>query len=63
MRLRNIPGSRELIADSQWCIQNPEQWRGRWHQLFENNNPIHIEIGMGKGRFLMTLAGDRKSVV
>ncbi len=57
MRLRNIPGSRELIADSQWCIQNPEQWRGRWHQLFENNNPIHIEIGMGKGRFLMTLAG------
>ena len=47
MRLRNIPGSRELIADSQWCIQNPEQWRGRWHQLFENNNPIHIEICMG----------------
>lgn len=56
MRLRNIPGSRETIAKNQWCIQNPEQWRGRWSQLFENNRPVHIEIGMGKGQFLMTLA-------
>lgn len=62
MRLRNIPGSREMIADSQWCIQNPEQWKGRWRQLFENENPIHIEIGMGKGQFLMTLAGQHPDV-
>lgn len=56
MRLRNIPGSREIIAENIWCVQEPEKQKGNWHQLFENTNPIHIEIGMGKGQFLMALA-------
>ena len=56
MRLRNIPGSREAIVQNQWCIQNPEEQKGRWQQLFENQHPIHMEIGMGKGQFLLTLA-------
>lgn len=57
MRLRNIPGSRQVIAENPWCIQEPEKQKGRWHTIFENQNPIHIEVGMGKGQFLMTLAG------
>lgn len=56
MRLRNIPGSREAIAQNRWCIQEPEQFKEHWHQVFGNGNPIHIEIGMGKGRFLMAKA-------
>ncbi|MCI8281459.1 MAG: tRNA (guanosine(46)-N7)-methyltransferase TrmB [Lachnospiraceae bacterium] len=56
MRLRNIPGSREMIAENEWCIQEPEAQQGCWNQHFKNNNPIHIEIGMGKGQFLMALA-------
>lgn len=56
MRLRNIPGSREIIAENIWCVQEPEKQKGNWHQLFGNTNPIHIEIGMGKGQFLMALA-------
>lgn len=56
MRLRNIPGSREIIADNKWCVQHPEQQKGNWHTLFGNDHPIHIEIGMGKGQFLMALA-------
>jgi len=56
MRLRNIPGSREAIAENHWCIQEAENQKGNWHQIFGNDHPIHIEIGMGKGRFLMTLA-------
>lgn len=56
MRLRNIPGSREMIAENIWCIQEPEKQKGNWHQLFGNTNPIHIEIGMGKGQFIMALA-------
>lgn len=56
MRLRNIPGSREIIAENKWCVQEPEKQKSCWHQLFGNNNPIHIEIGMGKGQFLMALA-------
>ncbi len=56
MRLRNIPGSREVIAENDWCIQEPEVQKGNWHSLFENEHPIHIEIGMGKGQFLIALA-------
>ena len=56
MRLRNIPGADEVIANSPICIQNPTELRGNWKGLFGNDNPIHIEIGMGKGRFLMDLA-------
>ena len=56
MRLRNIPGADEVIANSPICIQNPTELRGNWKGLFGNGNPIHIEIGMGKGRFLMDLA-------
>ena len=56
MRLRNVKGSRETIAASGFTIDNPLEYKGRWHELFQNNNPIYIEVGMGKGRFITTLA-------
>ena len=56
MRLRNIPGADEVISNSVFCIQNPIELKGKWHEFFANTNPIHIEVGMGKGRFLMDLA-------
>ena len=56
MRLRNIKGADEIVSNSPICIQNPIELRGNWKNYFGNNNPIHIEIGMGKGRFLMQLA-------
>ena len=56
MRLRNIPGADEVVQNSTFCIQNPVELKGKWSAYFENENPIHIEIGMGKGRFLMDLA-------
>lgn len=56
MRLRNIPGSREAIAQNRWCIQESEHTKGQWHAIFGNQNPLHIEIGMGKGKFIMALA-------
>lgn len=56
MRLRNIKGAEEFIAESVYVIQNPEEYRGRWQSFFENENPLHIEIGMGKGKFIHTLA-------
>lgn len=62
MRLRNIPGSREVIAEHESCVQEPEQQKGNWHTLFGNTNPIHIEIGMGKGQFLMALAAEHPDV-
>ena len=56
MRLRNIPGAGEVIDNSPSCIKEPVELKGKWHDFLENNNPIHIEVGMGKGRFLMDLA-------
>jgi tRNA (guanine-N7-)-methyltransferase len=56
MRLRNIPGSREAIAGSDYVIHEEESRAGSWHEIFGNDHPIHIEIGMGKGKFIMALA-------
>lgn len=56
MRLRNVTGSREVIADSRFVIHEPEKQKGNWEEIFGNSNPIHIEIGMGKGRFMMDMA-------
>lgn len=57
MRLRNIKGSREAIEVNEYTINKPEEMKGKWKELFGNNKPIHIEVGMGKGKFITTLAG------
>ncbi|MCQ2500967.1 MAG: tRNA (guanosine(46)-N7)-methyltransferase TrmB [Lachnospiraceae bacterium] len=62
MRLRNVPGSREAIAESRFVIQKPEEYRGKWKEVFVNDHPLHIEVGMGKGRFLMDLAAQNPEI-
>lgn len=56
MRLRHIPGAEETIAASPYVVQNPQSNKGSWNRFFGNDNPIQIEVGMGKGRFIMELA-------
>ncbi len=56
MRLRNITGSREMIAESRFVIHEPKEYKGKWRELFGNSHPLRIEIGMGKGRFIMDQA-------
>ena len=56
MRLRHIQGAEETIASSPFVIQEPEQHRGAWNQVFGNSSPLEIEVGMGKGRFIMEKA-------
>ncbi len=56
MRLRNIPGADQVVSNSAFCIQNPTELRDKWNEFLGNSNPIHIEVGMGKGRFIMNLA-------
>ena len=62
MRLRNITGSREVIADSIYVVQEPQEKKGRWKEVFGNDRPIQIEIGMGKGKFLHTLAKENPDI-
>lgn len=53
MRLKNIKGASEKILLGKYFINNPSDYKGRWNELFKNNNPIYIEIGMGKGNFII----------
>ena len=56
MRLRNVPGSREAIAESILAVNEPYKNKGKWNKVFRNDNPVRIEIGMGKGKFVTELA-------
>lgn len=52
MRLRNIKNKEEIIKNSPYIVENSEEYKGKWSKLFNNNNPIYIEIGMGMGKFI-----------
>lgn len=56
MRLRNIPGAKEAIEKSRYVVSREQEKKGGWSQVFGNQAPIHIEVGMGKGRFIMDMA-------
>ena len=62
MRLRNVPGSREAIADNDMAINEPTELKGKWKEEFGNDNPIRIEIGMGKGKFITQLAMENPDI-
>ena len=57
MRLRRKPEAQDFLLEHQELyISNPQEWKGKFSQLFHNNQPIRIEIGMGKGDFIYELA-------
>lgn len=57
MRRRNVHNAHErLLNHVGLLVINPNDYKGQWHTLFNNNNPIHLEIGMGKGKFIIELA-------
>ncbi len=56
MRLKNVKNAKEKIQSSPYIIENPLNYNGKYKQLFKNQNPIHIEIGMGKGKFIIDMA-------
>lgn len=62
MRLKNIKGASERILEGKYFINNPNEYKGKWHKLFNNNNPIYIEIGMGKGNFIIKNAIENPNV-
>ena len=67
MRLRNVKGSQERILENPYTIQtdgtNGDDYKGLWNQnIFHNDRPIHIEIGMGKGQFITRLAKENPDI-
>ena len=53
MRLRNLKNKEVIMEQSPYCIRDPEKYKGKWHEVFGNHHPIQIEIGMGKGQFII----------
>ena len=56
MRLKHIKNADVDIKKSSYYINNPENYKGKFNELFGNDNPIHLEIGMGKGDFIIEMA-------
>ena len=53
MRLKNVKGANEIIIKGIYYVDNPFMYKGKWKKYFDNDNPIYIEIGMGKGDFII----------
>lgn len=62
MRLRHITGSEEFVANSKYVTHDPEKNRGKWREYFGNDNPVRIEIGMGKGQFIESMAAKNPDI-
>lgn len=56
MRLRNVKNAREILESSPYFISKPTKYKGNYKELFGNDFPIHVEIGTGKGQFLILMA-------
>ena len=53
MRLKNVKGAKDIINNGKYYIESPYNNIKKWKKIFNNNNPIYIEIGMGKGDFII----------
>ena len=62
MRVRNVKNKEEIIKNSIYTIENPKELKGKWKSIFNNNNPIYIEIGMGKGKFILENAKNNPNI-
>lgn len=62
MRIRNVKNKEEILEKSKFLVKNPKSNKGIWMKIFKNNNPIYIEIGMGKGKFIIENAKKYRNI-
>ena len=62
MRIRHVKNADELINNCSYLVNNPQTYKGKYQELFNNNNPIYLEIGMGKGDFIINSALSNKDI-
>ena len=56
MRYNVVKNANEIINNSNYLIKNPKNYKNRWKDIFKNNNPIMLELGMGRGSFIIEMA-------
>lgn len=62
MRLKHIKNADNIVLDSSYSISNPKEYKGKWNSVFKSNNDIHIEIGTGRGKFIIQKAIENKDI-
>lgn len=62
MRLKNVKNASSIINDSNYVVKEPNSYKGYWNKLFKNDNLIEIEIGMGKGDFIIGMAKNHPDI-
>ena len=62
MRIRYKKWARPELEASSFYVDNPEDFKGKWHEYFKNENPIHLELGCGKGQFISKLAVENQNI-
>lgn len=62
MRLKKVKDAKERVEASEYYVSTPSEYKRKWNEFFKNNNPIHIEIGMGKGNFVIGMAKAHKDI-
>lgn len=62
MRIRRRPWAKQELEEAKFYIDDPTQYKGKWHELFQNDKPIHLEIGCGKGSFIASLASRHQEI-
>lgn len=62
MRLRRKPWARPELAACDFFIADPPKFKGKWQELFGNNNPMHLELGCGKGVFIADVAAANQQI-
>lgn len=56
MRYNTVNNAKDILNNSSYLIKNPENYKGKWNDLFKNNNKICLELGMGRGNFILNMA-------
>ena len=56
MRYNTVKNASSILKESDYLIKNPENYKNNWNKLFNNNNPINLELGMGRGSFIIDMA-------
>ena len=62
MRLRNVKNAKEILNSSPYYIDKPCEMKGNWDKVFLGNAPIHLEVGCGKGQFLIEMAKENPDI-
>ena len=62
MKYNVVKNARDILENNKYLVKNPEMYKNKWNKLFENNNPICLELGMGRGSFIIEMAKNNPNI-